>query len=159
MNRIGPRRRHVSQSHTTLHLDGSEICLLPRSLPNLHLALQLFPQKWMCARVEVKVCLTTGVELHTGYGFVMSWEVSHHSFSVRVLTHQDLEDTHTHTHRNSESFSNNKNIEPIAGLSLAQGFLFTCWLGPHSAVFFDIRPWWSSWGSSSFLNVLLPSCG
>lgn len=45
----------------------------------------------LCVSVCVQVGLTTGVELHAGYGFVMSWEVSHHSLSVRVLTHQDLE--------------------------------------------------------------------
>lgn len=51
----------------------------------------------VCVSVSVEVGLTARVELHAGYGFVMCWKVSHHSLSIRVLTHQDLWWIHTWT--------------------------------------------------------------
>lgn len=83
---------------------------------------------------ELFLCLkeiyhTTGVELHAGDGFVMSWEVSHHAFSIRVLAHQDLwclhENTHTQTKNEYKSLSDDENKKQKDGLSLIQGFLLT----------------------------------
>lgn len=107
-----------------------------------------------CWRVCVCVCahvctcknLTAGVELHAGYGFVMSWEVSHHSLSVRVFTHQDLQfiqrhatgpspRRHTHKHtltqRKSKPILTMRTLNQTGTFPAAPGFLSPLWFGSN----------------------------
>lgn len=81
--------------------------------------------------------LTTGVELHAGYGFVMSWEVSHHSLPIWVLAHQDLWclRENTHTRKEYKSFSDDEKNNQQVGLSLIQRFLLT-----FSIVWYHLSP-------------------
>lgn len=92
------------------------------------------------------MCARRSVSYHLGWIACRIW-VCHELGSepplpLRLSPHSPKPGIHTHTQRNSKSFSNNENIEPRTGLSPAQGFLFTFWFGlissPHSAVFFDI---------------------